>query len=239
MRWRWIRRARIAPKDITQDTFRTADGLIMPKDDAILTPRILRRLKRGMYEAKELAALKRLLKREDRVLELGGGIGVISGFAGAVAKAAAITVVEANPHLAAYIREVHALNDIASTVHHGAVTPEPGPPIDFHLREDFLAASLDAEAAPVAETVFVPALPICDLIAEARPSVLIADIEGAEVGVLAAADLSAIRLAIVETHPQWIGAEGIRSVFEVCHGAGLTYFHRGSQGKVLCFGRDW
>jgi len=227
------------PKDIAPDTFLTADGLLMPKDEAILSPRMMRRLRRGLYEARELEALRRLLKPRDRVLELGGGVGVISGFAGAKVGVAALTVVEANPHLAAYIRRVHEANAITSTVHHGAVAPEAGPDLAFHLRENFIAASLDAATGDVSETVTVPALAINTLIAEAAPTVLIADIEGAEVDVFKAADLSQLRLVIVETHPQWIGPAGIRSIFDACHGAGLTYFHRGSEGKVLCFRRDW
>lgn len=226
-------------KDMPPETFTTADGLIMPKDESILSPRMMRRLRRGLYEAKELAALKRLLKPDDRVLELGGGVGAISGFAGKRIESGGLTVVEANPKLAAFIRDVHALNGIVSTVHHGAVTPKAGPDLAFHLRDDFIAASLTADAAPVAETISVPARPINDLIKDATPTVLISDIEGAEVEVFKVADLSGVRLVIVETHPQWIGPEGIRTIFDACHGAGLTYFHRGSEGKVICFRRDW
>ena len=227
------------PKDMNAETFKTAEGLIMPKDENVLSPRMMRRLRRGLYEAKELAALKRLLKPDDRVLELGGGIGAISGFAGKRLNGGGLTVVEANPRLADFIRRVHELNDIASTVHHGAVTPKARPDLEFHLRDDFIAASLTADAAPVAETISVPAVPINDLIAEATPTVLISDIEGAEVDVFKVADLSEIRLVIVETHPQWIGPKGIRTIFDACHNAGLTYFHRGSEGKVICFRRDW
>ncbi|MEL7345954.1 MAG: FkbM family methyltransferase, partial [Pseudomonadota bacterium] len=84
-----------------------------------------------------------------------------------------------------------------------------------------------------------PALAIGALIEQSRPTVLIADIEGAEVEVLRAADLTGLRLILVETHPPDIGAAGTRAIFDICHAAGLTYFHRGSHGKVVCFRRDW
>ena len=54
-----------------------------------------------------------------------------------------------------------------------------------------------------------------------------------------AIDLSGLRAAIVETHPQWIGPEGINKVMRAFMDAGLAYYHRGSHGKVLAFRSEW
>lgn len=230
----------MSPKDTDRNTFRTQDGLVFPRRSKILDERRIRRLRRGEYERKELAALHRLVKPSDRILELGGGIGVISTYAGVVKNVSAITVVEANPHLVEFIKEAHSLNGVdQATVLHGAVTPSGGEPLEFHLRDDFVAASLSAEVGGVTETILVPAIAINDLLEQATPSVLICDIEGAEVEILQSADLSTVRLIIVETHPQWIGQTGMRTIFDACHDAGLIYYHKGSEGKVLCFRRDW
>ena len=72
-----------------------------------------------------------------------------------------------------------------------------------------------------------------------KPTVLICDIEGAEADLIPKLDLSGLRAAILETHPQWIGPEGINAVFKAFMDAGLAYYHRGSHGKVLCFRDRW
>ncbi len=47
------------------------------------------------------------------------------------------------------------------------------------------------------------------VLAELRPNVLIVDIEGAEVEVLADCDLSTVELIIIEMHPHVVGPEPI------------------------------
>ena len=44
---------------------------------------------------------------------------------------------------------------------------------------------------------------------------------------------------MLELHPQWIGPEGVNKVFSAFIGAGFAYYHRGSQGKVVSFRRQW
>jgi hypothetical protein len=70
-------------------------------------------------------------------------------------------------------------------------------------------------------------------------NVLICDIEGAEVDLIPTLDLTGLRAAIIELHPQWIGPEGVNKVFRAFMDAGLAYYHRGSTNKVVCFRTDW
>jgi hypothetical protein len=50
-------------------------GLRFPLDRAIFRPRTRRNLRAGTYEAKETAAVPATVRPEERVLELGAGIG--------------------------------------------------------------------------------------------------------------------------------------------------------------------
>jgi hypothetical protein len=52
-------------------------------------------------------------------------------------------------------------------------------------------------------------------------------------------DLTGLRAAVIETHPQWIGPEGMNIVFNAFMQAGLAYYARGSSGKVVSFRRNW
>jgi FkbM family methyltransferase len=128
------------------------------------------------------------------------------------------------------------------TLRHGLVGGAEGT-APFFLRDDFLGSSAadfvgEGKERP-SERVEVPVLAADRVIADAGPTVLVCDIEGAEVEVLPLMDLSGLRAAIVELHPQWVGAAGVASMFSAMARAGLTYFPRTSQGKVVTFRRDF
>ncbi len=82
-------------------------------------------------------------------------------------------------------------------------------------------------------------LDIAETFRNIAPSFLICDIEGAEAGLLPAADLGSLRCAVVELHPQWIGKAGVAAVFAAMTAAGLSYYPKTSNKKVVTFRRDW
>ncbi|MGB1034658.1 MAG: FkbM family methyltransferase, partial [Primorskyibacter sp.] len=136
----------------------TCRGLRFPKDPNILTGRAKRLLRNGTYEYKEAAALLKVLKRGDIVLELGGGLGFMSSLA-ARHGASHVTIIEANPRLLDYIAQVHAANDITGvTRHHGLASTQDGPDKSFYVRRNFLASSLDprSDSGVIEATISVP-----------------------------------------------------------------------------------
>jgi FkbM family methyltransferase len=220
-----------------------SQGLRFPLDRDILKMRTRRNLRAGTYEAKETAAVLAIVKPEDRVLELGAGIGYMSSLMARHIGPAAITSVEANPRLLPYIARVHALNGVTGArVLHGMLGEVAGT-APFYLRGDFIGASADdytgrGKDTP-SERIDVPVLAARDVVADLRPTVLVCDIEGAEATVLPLMDLSGLRAAILELHPQWVGAAGVGRVFDAMARAGLAYYPRTSQGKVVTFRRDF
>ncbi|REC56304.1 FkbM family methyltransferase [Rhodosalinus sediminis] len=219
----------------------TSRGVRIPKNGRVVRGRARRNLRAGTYERKESDAVLRIVRPGDRVLELGAGIGDISALIATQTQAAAITAFEANPALLPFIAEVHRANGVTTaTVENALLAAEAGPPRPFHIREDFLASSLDRDAAGgVVETVAVPVRAVGDVLAEVRPDVLVCDIEGAEAELLPAADWSGLRAAVVELHPQWIGQAGVQAVFDAMQRAGLTCFPRASERKTVAFRRGW
>ncbi|RBI83381.1 FkbM family methyltransferase [Rhodosalinus halophilus] len=212
-------------------------GLRIPKDARFIAGRTRRNLRADAYEKRESDAVLRVVRPGDRVLELGAGIGYMSALIATRTKAAHVTSFEANPALIPFIAEVHRANDVTNTtVHNALLAPEAGPARRFHIREDFLASSLDPDAAggvTGTEEVEVRALPA--VLEEVRPDVLVCDIEGAEAELLPAGDWTGLRAAVIELHPQWIGQAGVQAVFDAMQRAGLTYFPRASQAKVVTF----
>ncbi|MCE0504527.1 FkbM family methyltransferase [Roseivivax sp. GX 12232] len=225
----------------TREIIETPQGLRFPRTE-VLTPGLEKRLRAGSYEAREAEAVGRLVRRGDRVLELGGGIGFMSTLMATRRPLEALETFEANPRLLPYIRQVHALNAAAPAEAVNAVlsTGATGS-VPFYLRGNLLASSLDrgVDEDQITETCEVPQQPISEVIARLRPTFLVCDIEGAEAQLLPAADLSGLRAAVIELHPQWIGQPGVQAVFDAMARAGLSYFPRVSQGKVVSFKRDF
>ncbi|SIS91102.1 methyltransferase, FkbM family [Roseivivax lentus] len=220
------------------ETFETPNGLRFPRNPDFIDRRTERALKSEGYEDKETRAVIQLLRRDDRVLELGSGIGYMSTLMARRRPLEAIETYEANPRLLPFIRQVHALNDRSEIEARNAVLSDGGgDAVPFYIRRDFLASSLCREDDPdtIEEVVQVPQMDIQEVTARLKPTFLVCDIEGAEASLLPAADLSHLRAAVVELHPQWIGQAGVQAVFDAFHRAGLTYFPKVSHAKVVCF----
>jgi len=183
----------------------------VPFVPAIVTPKIERPLRSGRYEKGERLALAEVLRPGDRVLELGAGIGLLSTVAARVEGIGKVVAVEANPALIPMIRETHRLNGVAGVVVENAVVAaaaEACGTMPFYLRADFWASSMEPRSRPYEAVVEVPFRPFAALLAEHDPTVIVCDIEGAELDLFDSADLSGVRAVAVELHPKVYGEEG-------------------------------
>ncbi len=240
-------RMRLKPKREDRETDPDRDiiwcrGLRFPDRPAFLTQRLRRALRFNNYEKQEAEALKGMIRSEDVVLELGGGIGFMSSIA-AKAGARAVHVYEPNPDAVAYARDVHALNEIETvTITNAIVGPKKGT-ATFYQRENMLTSSMEVDpirvGSPVVATHEIEVLNVNTVWKSVKPTVLICDIEGAEANLFDKAQMTGLRLAVIELHPQWIGEAGVRAVFDAMMRAGLTYFPKASSAKVVTFKKDW
>ena len=216
----------------------TSHGVTFPTDLPPMLHKTRRLLEEDGYEDKETAAALRVVHKGDRVVELGAGMGYMSSVVAKNCAPSEVHAFEANPALIPCIRRVHSENDITCVnVHHALLGAEAGT-ATFYVRREFVASSmLPDPAGDVIATHEVPVRPARDTVAALRPDVLICDIEGAEEMVLPLLDLSGLRAAIVELHPQYIGLRGVQKVFDAMNGGGLVYNPRRSNAKVVTFSR--
>ncbi|MFP4328004.1 MAG: FkbM family methyltransferase, partial [Paracoccaceae bacterium] len=217
-------------------------GMKFPKHPQFTTGQVRGALRQDTYERRESEAVLRVVEEGDTVLELGAGLGYMSTLVAISAPGTTIHAFEANPALIPYIREVHAANGVADrvTVHNALLAARKSKPVPFYVRENFLGSSLDKDAAGgVIETHEIEVRGFGATLRELKPDILVCDIEGAEADLLPAADLSRLRAAVVELHPQWIGQAGVQAVFDAMHKAGLTYFPKTSNAKVVTFRKNW
>ncbi|HBQ35375.1 MAG TPA: FkbM family methyltransferase [Rhodobacteraceae bacterium] len=219
-------------------------GIRMPNNPKFITQKQRRLLRTGNYEIKEFEAIMKIVRPEDTVIEIGAGIGFMSTVIAKRKGAKKVVAVEANPGLIPHIKAVHEANDVSNVeVINAVLGPRKGPPVNFYVRGEFSASSLEDNVGDkhggIVSTEKVEVMNINTLFKDLKPTILVCDIEGAEANLLPATDLSCLRAAVVELHPQWIGQDGIQAVFDAMHKAGLTYFPRLSQSKVVTFKKDW
>ena len=207
--------------------------LSLPRD--LISPTVALPILTGRYEAAEIAAATQGLHPEDRVLELGTGIGLVALSLWRAQPDAPILTVEANPELTPLIRENFAQNGCPAELVEGIAALDDGS-APFHLAPDFWASS--TRAGPDSHPVTRPTVDVNRLIATHRPTILLMDIEGGELQLLPGLDLSGLRRLIIEFHPEHGPAAPISTCIAGLLAQGFTYDLAASTPRVLVFDRS-
>jgi FkbM family methyltransferase len=203
--------------------------------DPDLVPRFVRSaLFKESYETHERRLVCNLLKPEDRVLEIGAGIGVVSLVCARICGADRVLSYEANPLMERLIRKNYALNGWSPALRMRAVTSD-GRPVSLYRSDNIVSSSL-VERSGFAEEIVVDSDPFDEVIAQHRPTAVIMDVEGAEVELLANSSLCGVRHIIVEVHPHITGEVEIATMLEAVREKGFTL--RSQAHKTLQLSAD-
>lgn len=227
---------------LSYDEIIDAQGLRVPFVPAIITPNIEKPLRNGRYEAGELNHLKSLLKPDDRLLDLGGGLGLVAATASRLTPQGEILSVEAHPGLLPMIREVWRLNDVTNaTLKHGLIAKTAGAAAKFYARTDFWASSAEPDSRPFVTEYDVQTLGLDALIRHFRPTVISCDIEGAEQDLFDGLDLSGVRAIVLETHPKVYGVKARDTLLQTLQSKGLGAHPQPKPSTVYVLERspDW
>ncbi|MDT8856003.1 FkbM family methyltransferase [Paracoccaceae bacterium Fryx2] len=176
--------------------------------DAGRVPRSLQSaIFKGRYELPERVLATRALRKGDRVLEIGTGLGFISLLCSRLAGPGQVVSYEANPALAPIIAANYALNGLDPRLVLKAVTTD-GAPVTFFQNDNVVSSSLlDRDLG--ARRITVESDPINSVIDAHRPDVIVMDVEGAEIALLTEAHLAGVRAMVVEVHPHIVGQAAI------------------------------
>ncbi len=159
------------------------------------------------YEACEVAMCDSILNSQDRILELGSAIGFIGIYCTKKLGTTRYYSVEANPEIAAILRENYRLNGLEANLLEAAVSDQRGE-INFFLGDNFWASStIEPNASLPQKKITVKSLPLQDIIAGIpfECTTMIIDIEGGECSIRPDQIPSSIRKLIIELHPDIIG----------------------------------
>lgn len=200
-------------------------GVKVPPSPYLTATRI-KRINAARYEGQEIAGALHVIGPDDRVVEMGAGLGIVGAVTQLNARPAAMVSFEANPDMIPHIQSLYALNRIKSkiTLHNKVRLTEPEPPesVDFFLRNSFLGSSLTDSTARDTRAVSVPTARFDTLRSRFKPTVLLMDIEGGELAFLRHANLEGIRAIVLEFHPEAYGKDGMRECKDILRKAGFS-----------------
>ncbi|WP_413867543.1 FkbM family methyltransferase [Albidovulum sp.] len=179
------------------------DGFTVSCDPAVVPRSVSTALIKGSYEAPERQLVRDAIRPGDRVVEIGTGVGVVSLLCNRLAGPGNVLSFEANAALEPVIRQNFGLNGMTPRLRLKAVTTD-GAPIRFFRNANVVSSSIHDRGLD-AEVVGVESEPIDRVLAEERASVLVIDVEGAEIGLLACEGVARLREIIVETHSHIVG----------------------------------
>jgi FkbM family methyltransferase len=219
----------------------TMDGVRILVDYKRWSPLLVRRILAKRYEVEERQMIPRILKPEDRVLEIGGGVGLMAMLCARVVGESNVVVYEANPDIRERALENVRHNGMNIAIEHAAVVSNDytGEQVTFFVSENFWSSSLLDKGGKGGKQVRIdaPALRLAGLIEKHRPTLIIADVEGAEYDIFRTADLSSVQKLCIEFHTRYIGvskvSELVRSILE----QGFELQLERSIGEVLYFAR--
>ncbi len=175
----------------------------------------------GEYEADERQLVRQFVCPEDRVIELGACLGVVSCVTNQLLRdRSRHLVVEANPLLVPWLFRNREANHSGFIVEHCAVGKPPE--VTFYLPS---RAVVDGSAKRKSgREVRLPSRSLQELHERYGPfDTLVADVEGSEIDVLEGSPglLQAYRLAIIEFHASIIGEEKVARCREILSNGGL------------------
>ena len=214
-------------------------------DDERYSAPIIRSLEDGGYESAERSILYAALRPQDRVLEIGTAVGVLSMTAASVVGPENVTTYEANPYILEDARRNFTVNGFGAIRSFNAVLQARAkmagmpPAIPFALSRDFWASRLGATIndPDIVEVVDIPTAILEDMIEAHRANFLICDIEGGEADLLLQADLSSIDTIIIETHYWAAGKRAISDMIRKFISDGFDIDLDLSAHHVSCFRR--
>ncbi|MFN3723790.1 MAG: FkbM family methyltransferase [Paracoccaceae bacterium] len=213
-------------------------GLTVPLDSPVITDPILDTLWKVDYEKPELMALLALMRPTDCVLELGLGMGIVSGILAKQHPDARFVSYEANPDLRPVVERLHKVNGITNVdIQSAVVAPlDQGATRRFRLHRHFTEGSLVADSADQG-AVDVDVHDPQTVIDQVKPDLLVCDIEGGEEELIPVLPMDGLRAAVIELHPTIVSREGMARIFSAFHTAGLVPVVELSSATVVAFER--
>lgn len=187
-------------------------GVILNVDDSNISKQMRKLIYRGWYENDEYRFVKRYVKPDDVVMELGAGMGFVGIACSKIAGSDNVFCYEANPFLEQLIRRNHESNAVSPDLQMCMLGQSEGQ-TEFFVSPEFWISGVTSGTG---RKVTIPVRSANDEIQRIKPTCLVVDIEGGEVDLLHTIDLSGIDKIIIELHPSTMGFTAINDILIHC-----------------------
>ena len=195
-------------KALARDGICSLSGVKVHADKDRLGDQVVRLIYRGDYEGREARMVRSFLEKDDRVLELGAGIGFIGLLCARTVGPENVHSFEANPLMEPVIRAHYDLNDCQPNLNIGMLCEGLSETeVTLHVPDLFWAASTTPMDG--AREVKTPVLSLNEYIHKINPTFVIMDIEGGEIDFAEQFDPHTIRKIAMETHSGITGKDAM------------------------------
>jgi FkbM family methyltransferase len=203
------------------------DGFTVFVDTAAYDSSLVAAIASGDYECQDREVARAVLCAGDRVIEAGTAIGLVTMRAARIVGEANIVSFEGNPLILADARANFERNGFKIDARHGVLcnkTRYTLSEVTFGVSSYFLASRLEpTENADIIRRIRVPTFCLEDEIENLRANALLLDIEGGEVDLLSAADLTGIEKIVVELHQALVGEDRTNQMLRFLIGDGFNF----------------
>lgn len=191
----------------------------------------------GNYEKGELDLIDQYLEPQDRVMELGGGLGVISTFCARRVGSRNVITYEGNPALESYILETWASNEVNPKLVPALMGTQEGQ-ADLYLGRSLWGATMVPRERDLDRSHL--RRPVRAFNKERQrfdPTFVVMDIEGSEYDVVQGAEWGNVRGLVMELHPWYLGPQKAETVKQCLVRAGFKLRQQDANQQYLYFSR--
>lgn len=205
-----------------------------PSDAELLIPEIRSEICSGAYSADLVRLLPDAVKRGDRVLVIGAGLGTVSSLVAKNDGVERVIAVEANTELMPYLERVHALNGVPWVETINAVLGDGWRGrVPFFARADIRTSSLLPDDCSWQHTMMVPCMDLNLILTEEQITLIVCEIPTASAQ-LQCAELGSVERILVSSGDDPSQRREQNEVRSLLAGQG---FDAEERGAALLFGR--
>ena len=179
----------------------------------------------GRYEMEEINIIKARLHTQDRVLEIGTGLGFVSTYCSRVIGSDKVFTYEANTNNIPLIKKVFKKNNVDPSLTNALLSSKNGTASFPVNTSNLLGSSLFINND---NHITVPQIILNEVIKNIQPTFLIMDIEGGEFDIFSMISFQSIKKIQFELHPAILGNEKCEQIFNILHQHGFV------QDKEIC-----
>jgi len=216
-------------------------GNLFDMSHSRMTRQLIKALHYGSYELPEINMIKRHIKPNDRVIELGVGIGATSMVLCDLVGSESLCVFDVDERNISLAKRNFELSGKQITCQYFALTSGPDQPRTIRIASSAnptSSAAADLNRSDQESENEVATLDFEHVIGEFEATALVMDIEGSEYDLLMKADgFASLKTIIMETHARHIGTEKNIAMLNRLTQAGFEVAESTADGEVLALRR--